>query len=306
MKFDWAIGTEVSQMTLPDAWPALQLGLIGAGIGASLTPAMHEREGAAQALRVIYRKIDLDVFGLDGSALPDLLLAAERMGFTGLNITYPCKQSVIPLLDEMSEDARILGAVNTVLFRNGKRIGHNTDWSGFAAAFRRDLPNAALGKVVLLGAGGAGAAVAYALLTLGVERLMIFDVASEKTASAIDALAARFGKGRAFAADDLSRELRAADGIVNATPIGMQKLPGMPVAVEMLRAQHWIADVIYFPLETAWLRAARALGCQAMGGGGMAVFQAVDAFALFTGRQAEALRMQRHFESLIAPVANAD
>lgn len=293
-------------MTLPDAWPAFQLGLIGAGIGASLTPAMHEREGAAQALRVIYRKIDLDELGLDGSALPGLLLAAERMGFTGLNITYPCKQSVIPLLDEMSEEARALGAVNTVLFRSGKRMGHNTDWSGFAAAFRRDLPGVALGSVVLLGAGGAGAAVAYALLTLGVERLMIFDVDAEKKASVIHALTARFGKGRAFAADDLVQAIGVADGVVNATPIGMLKLPGMPIAIEMLRAQHWVADVIYFPLETAWLRAARALGCRGMGGGGMAVFQAVDAFTLFTGRPANALRMQQHFEALISPGAKAD
>lgn len=291
-------------MTLPDAWPAFQLGLIGAGIGASLTPAMHEREGAEQALRLIYRKIDLDVLGLDGGALPDLLLAAERMGFTGLNITYPCKQSVIPLLDELSEDARALGAVNTVLFRNGKRMGHNTDWSGFAAAFRRDLSDVALGKVVLLGAGGAGAAVAYALLALGVERLMIFDVDPEKTAAVIHALAAKFGKGRAFAADDLAQEIPSADGVVNATPIGMLKLPGMPVTINMLRAHHWVADVIYFPLETAWLRAARALGCQGMGGGGMAVFQAVDAFELFTGRRANARRMQQHFETLISPKTN--
>ncbi|MCA3358612.1 MAG: shikimate dehydrogenase [Roseomonas sp.] len=293
-------------MTLPDAWPAFQLGLIGAGIGASLTPAMQEREGAEQALRLIYRKIDLDELGLDGSALPGLLLAAERMGFTGLNITYPCKQSVIPFLDELSEEARALGAVNTVLFRNGKKIGHNTDWSGFAAAFRRDLPDVALGRVVLLGAGGAGAAVAYALLTLGVQRLMIFDVDAEKTAAVIHTLAAKFGKGRAFAADDLAQEIPTADGVVNATPIGMLKLPGMPVAVELLRAQHWVADVIYFPLETAWLRAAQALGCRGMGGGGMAVFQAVDAFALFTGRPGNTLRMQQHFETLISPVANAD
>jgi shikimate dehydrogenase len=286
-------------VTLPDSWPAIQLGLIGAGIGASLTPAMHEREGAEQGLRLVYRKIDLDVLRLEGTALPDLLLAAERMGFHGLNITYPCKQSVIPLLDELSEDAKALGAVNTVLLRDGKRIGHNTDWSGFAAAFRRDLSGAALGQVVLLGAGGAGAAVAYALLSLGVGRLVVFDTDSSRVYALLAALEARFGAGRAFAAEDVFQEVSEADGIVNATPVGMLKLPGMPLPVKTLRPEHWVADVIYFPLETDWLRAARSFGCRGMGGGGMAVFQAVDAFGLFARKPANALRMQRHFEALI-------
>jgi shikimate dehydrogenase len=288
-------------MSLPDTWPSLQLGLIGAGIGASLTPAMHEREGAEHGLRLIYRKIDLDALGLDRSALPELLLAAERMGFAGLNITYPCKQTVLPLLDELSEDARALGAVNTVLLRNGKRIGHNTDCSGFAAAFRRDLPAAARGRVVLLGAGGAGAAVAHALLMLGVAQLAVFDVNTERTTTVLAALEARFGPGRARAVGDIAKEVLAADGIVNATPIGMLKTPGTPLPVEMLRPRHWVVDVIYFPLETAWLRAARALGCRGMGGGGMAVFQAIDAFALFTGKSANAPRVQRHFEAMVAP-----
>ena len=286
-------------VTLPDSWPAIQLGLIGAGIGASLTPSMHEREGAEQGLRLIYRKIDLDVLGLDATALPDLLLAAERMGFHGLNITYPCKQAVIPLLDELSEDAKALGAVNTVLLRDGERIGHNTDWSGFAAAFQRDLSGAALGKVVLLGAGGAGAAVAYALLSLGVGRLGVFDTDTSRVYALLAALEARFGAGRAFAAGDVLQEVSEADGIVNATPVGMLKLPGMPLPVKTLRAQHWVADVIYFPLETDWLRAARSLGCRGMGGGGMAVFQAVDAFGLFARKPANALRMEKHFEAMI-------
>ncbi|HEY4297170.1 MAG TPA: shikimate dehydrogenase, partial [Paraburkholderia sp.] len=106
------------------------VGLIGSGIGGSLTPAMHEEEGRKLGLHYVYRRIDLEALKLDIAALPDLLLAAQRMGFDGLNITYPCKQAVIPLLDELSDDARALGAVNTVLFKDGKRIGHNTDWSG--------------------------------------------------------------------------------------------------------------------------------------------------------------------------------
>jgi len=138
--------------------PRLLLGLIGSGIQASLTPAMHEQEGEAQGLRVLYQKIDLDRLGLGVEALGDLLVAAERMGFAGLNITFPCKQAVIPLLHDLSEDAHQLGAVNTVVLCDGKRVGHNTDCSGFAEGFRRGLPGVKRDRVVQLGAGGARAA----------------------------------------------------------------------------------------------------------------------------------------------------
>ncbi|MFL6642866.1 MAG: shikimate dehydrogenase, partial [Paraburkholderia fungorum] len=159
------------------------VGLIGSGIGGSLSPAMHEEEGSKLGLHYVYRRIDLEALQLDIAALPDLLTAAQRMGYNGLNITYPCKQAVIPLLDELSDDARALGAVNTVLFKDGKRIGHNTDWSGFARAFQRGLPDVSLARVVQLGAGGAGAAVAHAALTMGAQTLTLFDVDAARAAS---------------------------------------------------------------------------------------------------------------------------
>jgi len=290
-------------MTLPDAWPAVLVGLIGAGIGASLTPAMHEREGAEQRLRYIYRRIDLDALGLGPEALPDLLTAAERLGFHGLNITHPCKQTVIPLLDDLSEEARALGAVNTVLLGGGRRVGHNTDWSGFAESFRRGLPDAARGRVVLLGAGGAGAAVAHALLTLGVEQVVVFDVTPGRAAALAASLGGRFGAGRASAGEDLAAALAAADGLVNCSPVGMAKHPGLPLPAALLRPALWVADVVYVPLETALLRTARALGCRTLDGGGMAVFQAVGAFRLFTGIEPDPARMRRHFAALAAASA---
>jgi shikimate dehydrogenase len=108
--------------------PSILAGLIGSGIQASRTPALHENEGDAQGMRYLYRLIDLDALKLDINALPELLTSAQHMGYTGLNITFPCKQAVIPLLDELSAEARGIGAVNTVLFKDGKRIGHNTAW----------------------------------------------------------------------------------------------------------------------------------------------------------------------------------
>jgi shikimate dehydrogenase len=285
-------------MTSWDQRPAVLAGLIGSGIAASRSPALHEREGAEQGLRLIYRLIDLDTLGLGPAALPELVTAAERMGFSGLNITYPCKQAVVPLLHELSPDARALGAVNTVVLRDGRRIGHNTDASGFAEGFRRGLPGVRLGRVVQLGAGGAGAAVAHALLTAGVERLAIADTDTARAEALAAGLNARFGAGRAAPCADLGAEVAAADGLVNCTPVGMAKLPGTPLPVELLRPALWVAEIVYFPLETELLRAARVLGCRTLDGGGMAVFQAAGAFRLFTGREPDAARMLRHFAEM--------
>ncbi|MDF3163463.1 shikimate dehydrogenase [Pseudomonas proteolytica] len=278
--------------------PRILAGLIGAGIQASRTPALHEQEGDAQGLRYLYRLIDLDQLHMDSSALPDLLTAAEQMNFTGLNITYPCKQVILALLDELSPEARGIGAVNTVIWRDGKRIGHNTDCLGFAEGFRRGLHEAARQRVVQMGAGGAGAAVAHALLAEGVGQLSIFDVDPGRAQSLADNLNQHFGPGRAQAGSDLDSAMAAADGLVNTTPMGMAKLPGMPVPARLLRAALWVAEIVYFPLETELLRTARALGCRTLDGGNMAVFQAVKAFELFSGKKADAQRMLDHFQSM--------
>jgi shikimate dehydrogenase len=281
-----------------DEAPAVLTGLIGKGIGASRSPALHEREGAEQGLRLVYRLIDLDVLRLGPEALPELLLAASRLGFAGVNITFPCKQAVIPFLDELSTDAAALGAVNTVVLKDGRRIGHNTDCSGFAEGFRRGLPDAPRGHVVQLGAGGAGAAVAHALLAEGTGKLSISDTDQARAEALAADLCARFGVARAAAVDDFAGTIKTADGLVNCTPVGMTKLPGLPLPTALLLPHLWVADIVYFPLETELLRLARARGCRTLDGGGMAVFQAVGAFRLFTGCEPDAARMLKHFAQM--------
>ncbi|MBR0803539.1 shikimate dehydrogenase [Bradyrhizobium japonicum] len=259
------------------------VGLIGSGIAASRTPPMHEAAADAAGIRYLYKKIDLAELKLGVDALPDLLAAARRMGFDGLNVTHPCKQVILPLLDELSPDVQALGAVNTVVIRNGRMTGHNTDWFGFAENFRRNMQGAPLGRVVQFGAGGAGAAVAFALMKLGVRELAIIDVDVTKAKSLVDSLSPRFAEVRLMVGQDVAAAVAAADGIVNATPIGMDKYPGTPLSTVLLRPDLWVAEIVYFPLETALLRAARALGCRTVDGGGMAIFQGTEAFRLFTG-----------------------
>jgi len=282
-----------------DLQPAVLVGLIGAGIQASRAPALHEREGVEQGIRYVYKLIDLDRLALGQDALPELLNVAERLGFAGLNITHPCKQSILPLLTDLSEDARELGAVNTVLFRDGnRRVGHNTDWWGFAESFRRGLPGARLNRVVQIGAGGGGAAVAYAALMLGVQRLSIFDLDTTRARDVASRLSVRFGQGTAVTCADMTEAMAEADGLIHATPTGMAKYPGLVLPEQLLHPALWVAEIVYFPLETELLRAAKRLGCRTLDGGGMAVFQAVEAFRLFTGRQANVERMLRHFAAI--------
>lgn len=280
--------------------PALLLGLIGAGIQRSLTPAMQEAEAAAQGLRAHYQLIDLDRAGVGVDALPGLIQAAKVMGFAGLNITYPCKQAVMPLLDGLSDEARAMGAVNTVVFHGGQAIGHNTDGSGWAWGFTRALPQADLSRVVLLGSGGAGSAIAHAVLRLGAGSLALVDTDGARARALADRLNGLYGPGRVTAGTDATTVVPDATGLIHATPTGMAKLPGLPLDAALLRPGLWVAEIVYFPLDTALLQAARAAGCPVSDGGGMAVGQAVGAFELFTGRPADPARMRAHFLQMVA------
>jgi shikimate dehydrogenase len=277
----------------------LLLGLIGSGIQLSLTPAMQEEEARQQGLRLHYQLIDLDLTQASAADLPMLLSAARTIGFAGLNITYPCKQAVVPLLDSLSPEAEAMGAVNTVVLRNGRLEGHNTDGSGWAWGFRRALPDADLACVALLGAGGAGSAIAHAVLRMGAEHLRIVDPEAGRADALADALNARHGP-RASAFPDAAGALQGASGLIHATPTGMAKLPTLPLPAALLRPSLWVSEVVYFPIDTPLLQAARAAGCRTVDGGTMAVGQAIGAFELFTGLRADAARMERHFHRLLA------
>ncbi|TIW05089.1 MAG: shikimate dehydrogenase, partial [Mesorhizobium sp.] len=271
---------------------------IGADIQMSKSPALHEMEGRRQGLDYRYELLDFTERGLPASALPDLLDEEEQRRFAGSNITHPCKQTVIAHLNRLSEDAKMLGAVNTVVFRNGERIGHNTDWYGFYENFQRGLPDVAKSHAVLLGAGGAGVAVAHAAIKLGIERLSIFDQETKRAETLAQQLNDRFSLDRARATTDVGRALRSADGLIHATPTGMNSHPGLPIDAEWLLPRHWVADIVYMPLVTELLALAEGKGCRTLRGGGMTVYQAAAAFELFTGIAPDAERMTLHFTEL--------
>lgn len=275
------------------------IGLVGQGIGQSLTPAMHMAEGAAQGMTYLYRLIDMAGRDPHGDRLPDIVKAAIDLGFDGLNITHPYKQRILPLLDTIEADAAAIGAVNTVRIVDGRTEGHNSDAFGFATGIRLRIGDITGAHVLQIGAGGAGAATATALASMQVGQIDIFDADHDRA----EALAARLKDaypGTQVSAVSTLDGAHQTDGLVHATPTGTDAHPGLPVPATLLRADLWVAEIVYFPLETALLRTARAQGCRTVHGGYMAVHQAARAFEIFTGRPADGDRMLRHFEALTA------
>lgn len=278
------------------------VGLIGSGITRSPTPTLHEREADHHGLRYVYRVLDLATLGRSAEGACDLLRSAAPLGYTGLNITHPAKQVVIRALDKLDAVSEALGAVNTVVIEDdGRLVGHNTDVAAFGDALVAALAGRPLGRVLQLGAGGAGAATAYAVLERGAPALTITDL-DDRRAAALSARMTELFPGADV--DSVSHEaaavaVEAHDGVVNASPVGSGVSPGLPLDPALLRREQWVADVVYRPLRTPLVEAAAALGCVTIGGGGMMVGQAVASFTTFTGREADHARVSRHFEELV-------
>jgi shikimate dehydrogenase len=267
-------------------------GLLGAPIAQSAAPAMHERAAEALDIRCHYQLIE--VAGAGREELKTLLEGVRRLGFAGINVTFPYKEAVLDLLDELSPGAVQIGAVNTVVVRDGRLIGHNTDTTGFARAASQLVTASSHGAVAVIGAGGAGKAIAFALTSLGVTDLRIFDCEHARAAH----LAARL-EPRARVAHSVEEALRGAVGVVNGSPVGMLPSRGTPVPDALLHDGLWVADAVYSPLWTPLLTAARARGATVMTGRDLAIYQAADAFELFTGFQPSAIEMGIAFDGVI-------
>lgn len=274
----------------------LLLGLIGRNIQGSLSPPLFADAFEAAGIDGYYHLMDVD--RPPGRPLPLLFDAARTAGFSGVNITYPFKQEIIALLDALDPQAAEVGAVNTVAIgSDGRATGYNFDRAGWRNSFAETFGAAdARGKIVAqVGAGGAGRAVAFALMDLGVATLILHDLDRAKVEALKDDLVRFFGASRCRLAGELERDIAAADGVVNATQTGMAGFPGNPVPVSALRAGRWAADVIYTPVDTEFLKAAAARGLRTLNGSGMCVHQAVEAFRLFTGVAPDVARMHRAF-----------
>jgi shikimate dehydrogenase len=270
-------------------------GLIGAPIAHSASPAMHER--AAEALGVHCHYQLIEVAGAGREELRLLLDGVRRLGFAGVNVTFPYKEAVVSLLDELSPGALSIGAVNTVVVRSGRLIGYNTDTTGFARAITELVRDPAQSRIAVIGAGGVGKAIAFALVETGVREIRIFDTDRAKA----EQLAAQLkSQGKAKAVDSVEVAMHGATGVVNGSPVGMLPNRDTPVPDALLHKDLWVADAVYTPLWTPLLNAAKAKGAEVMTGRELAIYQAADAFELFTGLKPSAVEMGNAFDAVMA------
>jgi len=293
----------MQQVVRPDFGPAapvsgaqpILLGLIGSPIQSSAAPAIHEAAAQALGLRAHYRLID--VAGADRDTLRAMLDGVRLLGFSGVNVTFPYKEAVLPLLDALAPAAAAIGTVNTVVVRDGKLTGHNTDSTGFAAAFRAVFGGPGDAPVALIGAGGVGRAIAFATAEVGVRELRLLDRDGAKAAALAERLA---GRVPVRICDNVAQALDGAGGLINATPIGMLPNTESPVPPALIHAGLWVADAVYTPLWTPLLRTARERGARVMTGRELCIFQAVDAFRLFTGLEPAREVIAAAFDAVIA------
>jgi shikimate dehydrogenase len=275
----------------------IKLGLLGNNLGRSRAKNLHELLGEIYNLNVIYQPIDL----LDCVApvsLEDELHKCQAGGFCGVNVTHPYKRDAFNLaaVDQHFPDG--LTSVNTILFTPSGLRAYNTDYSGCCRAFTGHFGvDFKPGKVLLLGAGGVGVAIAFALKLLGAEELVISDIKESLARNLVDRMATENFAAR-LAGADLLEEMACADGLVNATPIGMFQYPGNPFDVQGLRPEHWAFDAVYTPENTAFLKESRRLGLKTLSGFRLFLYQGLDAFQHFTGiiaddRKIEPLFLER-------------
>ena len=270
-------------------------GLIGAPIAHSASPAMHEQAAHDLGLRCHYQLIE--VAGADSEELRGLLNGARRLGFAGVNVTFPYKEAVVGLLDELSPDAAALRAVNTVVIRDNRLIGYNTDTTGFTRAAAKIVADSGQGSVAVIGAGGIGKAIAFALVNLGIVELRIFDADRARA----DLLAVLLeSRARVIVVERVEDVVQGAIGLVNGTPVGMFPSRDIPLPETLLHCGLWVADAVYFPLWTPLLLAAKAKGARVMTGRELAIYQAAEAFELFTGHTPSTAEMGKAFDHVMS------
>lgn len=266
-------------------------GLLGRPVSHSISPAMHEAAFLAQGMNCRYQ-----AFQVEPEALPTAVAGLKALGISGVNVTIPHKESILPLLDEVTENARLVGAVNTIVHRNGRLIGYNTDGWGFLCALEEAGVRPAGARVVVLGAGGAARAIASHLILAGAAHVAVLNRTVEKAERLVSELTASLGEAKGapkqmppFTAGALESPqlIRAADLIVNCTSLGMGEQAGDSPLTDptWLRPGAIVYDTVYRPAETRLIREAKEAGCQVIGGLGMLVHQGACAWEYWFGRR---------------------
>lgn len=258
----------------------LHLGLIGDNIGASRAPLLHRLAGAQHGIDVTYDRLVPREIGKPFDALFDHVAQA---GYRGINVTYPYKEKAAARVQISDPLVRAMGAVNTVLFGADQPQGFNTDYSGFLSAYRAARGDQPPGAVLLIGAGGVGRSLGFALAGLGAAELRIADLDDDRAAAVAAALRRSFPDLALTCGRDAGALARGVEGVVNATPLGMVGHDGTPLPAAAMPARGWAFDAVYTPVNTAFLTDAAAAGLTTISGYELFIGQGVDAWRLFAG-----------------------
>jgi shikimate dehydrogenase len=268
-------------------------GIFGFPIRHSASPAMHN---------AAFQNLNMNGTYLSFEVLPGLLKKAVEsipvLNFDGINVTIPYKEKVLPFLDELSPEASLIGAVNTIKNQEGKLIGFNTDAEGFQKALEEKWGRSLTGAhLVLIGAGGAARAVAVQAGIAGVRRLSILNRDKTRLRKLIQHMLTHFPKtdviGFVLGDEKARSEVKSADCIINATSLGMENGDAMPIPPDWLSPKNYVYDLIYRPFKTRWVQAAIKRGCRASGGLEMLLYQGALSFQIWTGRKAPREVMRR-------------
>lgn len=278
----------------------IKLGLIGSGISQSLTPHIFNAEARSLGIDLCYDFIDLEDSQYSGNTFEQIIEEKLCEGYVGFNVTYPFKTHAVKFVDYATPIVNRVGSLNTVYIKNGNLYGDNTDYSGFLKTLKNNFSDENGDHVILIGLGGAGVALAMALIEWGVGQLTLHDLDLQKSMTAKRFLENSDSKCRIDIAVDLKKDVvESASGIINATPIGMKKYPGTPIETNWILSSHWLIDIIYFPIKTELLNAVLLKDCHAISGIELAINQAEDAFKIFTGKSVDSIRFRQVFYKLV-------
>lgn len=257
----------------------MRLGLIGQSILHSCSPDLHIRLGHLTGQPVTYDLFDTQVEPIE--SLESAVGEIRTAGYRGINVTYPYKEQALALANRIGEGAALVKAANTLVFEAEGIRAENTDFTGFISGYCASVGDQSPGRVLLMGTGGVGKAVAFGLGKLGAESIRLVDLDPAKAQQLADQLNEAGFHASVVDPNALESAMSECEGLVNCTPIGHEKSPGCPFPAELIRADQWLFDAVYVPAVTELIAAARAVGARVVSGVSLFVFQGIDAFKFF-------------------------
>lgn len=261
----------------------LKLGLLGSGISHSRMPLLQKHLGQISGLDIDYQLLDEPDQQLDPIKK---IQQIQQQDFQGINVTHPFKQKIVQVVTRSCiAGHEVIGSYNTLRFNDGDIVGANTDYSGFVRAYQHIRGEEQPGKVFMAGAGGVGRAVAFALVELGCEQLVIYDPVPEQAESLVNSLKLKNINSVVAEPEQKAELIRTSDGLVNCSNLGMHNYPGTAFETELINSQRWAFDAVYTPLDTEFISACRASGLQCISGFYLWLFQGLEAFNIFTGKE---------------------